>query len=67
LLEAYLRGCGSHRGELKKQIDVLTQLLRVASLVKVNKKQESNYSVAYFDSIFSLVIIFLCFVLIFVG
>jgi phosphatidylinositol-4,5-bisphosphate 3-kinase len=34
LLEAYLRGCGLHRAELKKQVDTLKELVRVAQVVK---------------------------------
>ena len=34
LLEAYLRGCGSHRAELQKQTATLKEFVRIANLIK---------------------------------
>jgi len=34
LLEAYLRGCGSHRAELNRQTHLLQDLVRVANMIK---------------------------------
>jgi phosphatidylinositol kinase/protein kinase (PI-3 family) len=37
LLEAYLRGCGTHRLELQKQIVTLKDFVRIANLIKIIK------------------------------
>ena len=40
LLEAYLRGCGVHRAELKKQSASLREFVRIANHIKGLKDSE---------------------------
>jgi len=40
LLEAYLRGCGTHRLELKRQTNFVKELVRIANHIKVVKSED---------------------------
>ena len=39
-MEAYLRGCGAHRAELKKQSQMIKEFVRIANFVKDKDKSE---------------------------
>ena len=40
VLEAYLRGCGPHRAELKKQSDMIKDFIRIANNIKTVEKAD---------------------------
>jgi hypothetical protein len=40
VLEAYLRGCGPHRAELKKQSDMIKDFIRIANAIKTIEKTD---------------------------